>query len=299
VNEIEHTDKQRALIEAPTGIGKTVSVLYPSLLNFKKYDRIFYLTAKNSGKEIVDDTVVSLIDSKLGLKSIVLTAKEKICPMNQTICTPDSCPLAKGYYDKIKAALMDSFMSDEKIFNYDYISKISYKYQICPFEYQLDLSLFCDLIVGDYNYVFDPFVYLKRYMDKDTSQSLLLVDEGHNLLDRCRSMYSISWSIEDLENAKKSLKKVKNSAIKTNLNKIKKYLLSFNDLFDDNGILSVQFFEQSFIKLLTKLVDNFTSLSNTDAKLITKEYKKLFTDVNKFLKIYELSYTDQYFIYYF
>ena len=299
VSDVEETSGTRALIEAPTGIGKTISVLYPSLLNLKKYDRIFYLTAKNSGKEIVDDTLVNTIDEKLGLKSIILTAKEKICPMNDSICNPDACPFAKGYYDKIKAALMDAFLSNEVIYNYDFIKEIQDKYDICPFEYQLDLSMFCDLIIGDYNYIFDPFVYLKRYIEKDLSNTLLLVDEGHNLLDRCRNMYSISFGTNDIEKAKKSLKKVQDKSIKNNLNKIKKYLVSFNDLFDDNGILEVSEFEESFMKMLSKFHELYTSLSSKDSKLITKEYKNLFNNVNKFLKLYELSSSEDFFTHYF
>ena len=288
VNDIENISKARALIEAPTGIGKTISVLYPSIKNLKKYDRIFYLTAKNSGKEIVNSTLINSCEANLHMKSIILTAKDKICPMKEVVCNPDSCPFAKNYFDKIRNALLDSFFIDDIVYNEEFIKEMSFKYEICPFEYQLDLSLFCDLIVGDYNYVFDPFVYLERYMDKDVSNTLLLVDEGHNLLDRCRNMYSVSFGIGDLIKAKKSLKKVKKQNIKNNINKIINYLTEIGENIDEYGILEVEEFDESFIKLLNKFHELYTQFSSLDSKSITREYKDLFNEINRLLKLYEI-----------
>lgn len=289
VNEVEEEKGNRALIEAPTGIGKTISLLYPSLLNLNKYDRIFYLTAKNSGKEILDSTFGNELQNDIGLKSVILTAKDKICPMKDVICNPENCPFAKDYYDKIHKVLIEAYFSKKPHYNYEFFKEMEEKYQICPFEFQLDLSLFCDVVIGDYNYIFDPFVYLQRYLDKDVSKSLLLVDEGHNLLDRCRKMYSSSFSVSDIDKTKKSLRSLKNPTVKNNLNKLKKYMQEFNDYVDNNGIFALDMFDESFLKILSKMVENYTSLSTKDSKLITKEYKKLFQEINKFLKLLEIT----------
>ena len=299
VNEVEKTNKARALIEAPTGIGKTISLLYPSLKNLKKYDRIFYLTAKNSGKEIVDSTVDKIIGGDLGLKTVILTAKDKICPQNDAVCNPEDCPYAREYYDKLRTSLLDAFYKEKTVYNIEFFKEVQEKFNICPFEFQLDLSMFCDVIVGDYNYIFDPFVYLQRYMENDLSNTLLLVDEGHNLLDRTRNMYSTSFGIEDINKAKKSLKHLQNQTIKNNLNKIKTFLSEITDYVDDNGILEVEAFEEKFIKMLSKFHELYTSLSAKDSKLITKEYKDLFNQINKFLKLCEIIYEENFFVKYF
>ena len=299
IEEVENENNARALVEAPTGIGKTISFLYPSLRNLRKYDRIFYLTAKNSGKEIVDSTIDRIISDDFGLKTVILTAKDKICPQNDAVCNPEACPLAREYYDKLRSVLLDSFYKEKTVYNLEFFKEVQEKYSICPFEFQLDLSMFCDLIVGDYNYIFDPFVYLQRYIENDLSNTLLLVDEGHNLLDRTRNMYSTSFGVESINKAKKSLKHLQNNTVKNNLNKIKKYLEEITENVDDNGILEVEFFDEKFVKMLSKFHELYTSLSAKDSKLITKEYKDLFNQVNRFLKLCELIYEENFYVKYF
>ena len=177
-------------MEAPTGIGKTMSTLFPYIKALEKDEdgKIFYLTAKNSGKLNAEKAIKILKEDGLFIKNITITAKEKMCFCKESACNPDECPFAVGYYNKIKDVIKDSILSFDS-FDYDAIYYIAQKYQVCPFELELDLALFSDVIICDYNYVFDPISYMKRFFDEESSHYLLLVDEAHNLVDRSRKMY--------------------------------------------------------------------------------------------------------------
>ena len=299
VDDVESKTGQFGLVEAPTGIGKTISFLYPSLKNLKKYDRIFYLTAKNSGKEIVKDTLNDMMDDDLDMKAVILTAKEKICPLNEPACNPDDCPFARRYFDKLRTVLLESFNSDVKVFDLNYFMDVASKHHICPFEFQLDLSLYCDVIIGDYNYIYDPFVYLQRYVDKDLSNSLLLVDEGHNLLERVRGMYSSSISKNDIEIAKKSLKKTDLKTVKSNLRKLIKALEDNIKNFAETEIIKLGSIPTNLLKAISKCESDYRNTSLEEPKSITKEYKNLFLKLTRFVKIEEISDKQDNFIRYF
>lgn len=299
VFEIEKHSKNNALIEAPTGIGKTVSTLYPSLINLKKYDRIFYLTAKNSGKEIVKNTLNKFFKDSRKIKATIITAKEKICPMREVVCNPDECPFARNYYDKLSNLLLKCFDDKTTVYDANYFMKVASENIICPFEFQLDFSLLCDVVVGDYNYIFDPFVYLERYVDNGLSDSLLLLDEGHNLIDRVRGMYSISFGHSDIKKAKDSLKQVKNRSLKSNMTKIMKYLENYSLAISNGESIKVADFDNELFKLLNVFCDNYRSLSLNNHKLIKKDYKNCYMAINKFLKLYELMEGESFAIYYF
>ena len=195
--------------EAPTGIGKTMSTLFPFCKSFeeKRVEKIFYLTAKNTGAQSAYAAVGELLGKGLDARDSVLLAKEKICFCPGRRCNPDDCPFAKGYYTKLKNVLEEALGSRER---YDQIAISAWcrKAGICPFEFQLDLSLFSDIVICDYNYFFDPIVHLERYFDGavDQSKFLLLIDEAHNLVDRGRMMYSSVLSSREASFAKKSLK---------------------------------------------------------------------------------------------
>lgn len=195
--------------EAPTGIGKTISTLYPAVLSFnhKTLDKIFYLTAKNTGGISAYDTLTDLYRAGLKARDSFLVAKDKICLCPGHACNPDDCPYAKDYYTNLKAALSEA---EDKLERYDMlgVKQIALQYSICPFEFQLDLSLQADIVICDYNYFFDPRVKLQRYFDEtvDASKDLILVDEAHNLIDRGRDMYSVCINKDNVLEAKKSLK---------------------------------------------------------------------------------------------
>ncbi len=180
----------RLFLAAPTGIGKTISVLFPAVkaLGEGKLERIFYLTARTVGRAIAEKACADLRRSGLKLRAVTLTAKEKVCVRDGKPCDPLTCPLALGYYDRIKPAIREA-LSREKITRAA-LEAVAQKHQVCPFELSLDASVWADAIICDYNYVFDPQVYLRRHFAEDGGAYAFLVDEAHNLVDRAREMFS-------------------------------------------------------------------------------------------------------------
>lgn len=199
---------KKLFLEAPTGVGKTISTIFPSVKAMGKGmgEKIFYLTAKTITRTVAEDTFSLLREKGLRFKSVILTAKEKICFMDETECNPENCPYAKGHYDRVNDA-MYAMLTAEESFTREIIEKYAERYKVCPFELCLDMSLFADGIICDYNYVFDPHVYLRRFFaDGNSGDYIFLVDEAHNLLDRGREMYSAALIKEDFMKLKRSIK---------------------------------------------------------------------------------------------
>jgi len=194
------------LVQAPTGIGKTMAVLMPSIraIASKQVSQIFYLTARTTGRQAAENTLDILRGSGMKLKSLSLTAKEKICFNPDRLCHPDECEFARGHFSRINAALKDSFMQDN--FTRDTIITLAKKHRVCPFEYALDLSMWVDCVVCDYNYVFDPGVFLRRFFESSGGEYVLLIDEAHNLIDRAREMYSAALSRKQLQEVRNAVK---------------------------------------------------------------------------------------------
>ncbi|MCM1065442.1 MAG: ATP-dependent DNA helicase [Eubacterium sp.] len=186
--------KKKLFLEAPTGVGKTISTIYPAVqaMGQGMAEKLFYLTAKTITRTVADETFALLREKGLHFKSVILTAKEKSCFMEHAECNPEYCPYAKGHYDRINDALYDLLISEES-FSRERIAEYAEKYQVCPFEMCLDMSLFADAVICDYNYLFDPHVYLKRFFaEGNGGKYIFLIDEAHNLLERGREMYSAS-----------------------------------------------------------------------------------------------------------
>ena len=200
--------KKKLFIQAPTGVGKTISTVFPSIKAMERGmgDQLFYLTAKTITRTVAENTIQILRDQGLRFKSVVLTAKDKICFLENVDCNPESCPYAKGHFDRVNEAMFD-LLTHEESFSRENIEAYAGKYQVCPFELGLDMSLFADAIIGDYNYLFDPHVYLKRFFGEGVSGNyLFLIDEAHNLLERGREMYSASLIKEEFMQLKNALK---------------------------------------------------------------------------------------------
>lgn len=191
--------EQDLFIEAATGIGKTISVLFPALKQLAsngRFRRIFFLTAKTAGKEILRKTLLNLMENGLRLRTVFIEAKDRVCLSSGSRC--DSCPYAANYYSKVEAVL-PRLLSLELI-TPELIVNLAQPEMLCPFELSLDLSLHADLIIGDYNYLFDPGVYLRRFfLSSRNRDSIFLIDEAHNLVNRGREMYSASLSQADLK----------------------------------------------------------------------------------------------------
>lgn len=196
--------KKEVYIEAPTGIGKTVSVLYPLIKRFGKgkCDHIYYLTSKNSIKKIAVNGMSLFTDQGALTKTVEFTSKENICFNDKKgHCNPDECPFARYYYDKLLDTIFDS-LEETSLFDRKKVEEIAYRKTMCPFQLQHDLATYCDVIIADYSYVYDyhDLLCLRESPIKET-HSYLLVDECHNLPDRVRSMYSIELFVSELRKA--------------------------------------------------------------------------------------------------
>ena len=200
--------KKKLFLEAPTGVGKTISTVYPAVqaMGQGMADKLFYLTAKTITGTVAEDTLELLRGQGLRMKSVTLTAKEKICFMEETECIPEYCPYAKGHYDRVNEAIYDLLTSKES-FSREQIEIYAEKHRVCPFEMCLDMSLFADTVICDYNYLFDPHVYLKRFFSEGSQGNyIFLIDEAHNLLERGREMYSAVLFKEQFPELRKKLK---------------------------------------------------------------------------------------------
>ncbi|WP_026660867.1 ATP-dependent DNA helicase [Butyrivibrio sp. AC2005] len=192
---------RKLFMEAPTGTGKTISTIFPAVkaIGEEKAERIFYLTAKTITRTVAEDTF-DLLRREQGLKfkTVTLTAKDKICFLDKADCNPVACPYAEGHMDRINDCIYDLLMNSDS-FDREAIISYAEKHRVCPFELSLDMSLFADAIICDYNYVFDPFIYLKRFFaGGSTGDNIFLIDEAHNLLDRGRNMYSAELVLDML-----------------------------------------------------------------------------------------------------
>jgi DNA excision repair protein ERCC-2 len=181
---------EQLLAQAPTGIGKTMAVLFAALKALAEghTTKIFYLTARTTGSIAAAKALEVMRSQGLRIKSLALTAKEKICFQPECDCTPEQCEFARGYFDRINQAVQAAFEQDA--FTREFIEAFARKYRVCPFEYSLDLSLWTDCIVCDYNYAFDPRASLKRFFLEPRGEYTFLIDEAHNLVDRAREMFS-------------------------------------------------------------------------------------------------------------
>lgn len=207
--------KRKLFLEAPTGVGKTISTVFPSIKAIEKGmgEKLFYLTAKTITRTVAEETFQMLRDRGLHFKSVVLTAKEKICFLEQMECNPEHCPYAKGHYDRINDAIYD-LLTHEESFSREKVEEYAHKHTVCPFEMCLDMSLFADGVICDYNYLFDPHVYLRRFFgDGSNGNYIFLIDEAHNLLERGREMYSAALVKEEFLELKKQINKAPEESV--------------------------------------------------------------------------------------
>lgn len=216
---------KKCFAEAPTGTGKTMSTLFPAVkaLGAKETNKIFYITAKTTTREIANNTLRIMREKGLNIRSVNITAKEKCCKMEEKKCIPEYCPYANGYFDRVNMALKEALKHKEE-YDLEYINKLSDEYNICPFEFSLELSNFCDVVICDYNYIFDPQASLKGILEGKAKGYTILIDEAHNLLDRGRSMYSSKIFKDDFLKLKREFKS-KDKGIYNSLDRANKYLI--------------------------------------------------------------------------
>ena len=288
-----NTIRERSVLfaQAPTGIGKTISTIFPAVkaLGENRGERIVYLTAKTITRTVAEDAVKRLKDKDLCCRNITLTAKEKICFKEKSVCNPENCEYAVNYYDKVNNSIYN-MLKEEDNFTRETIEEYARKECLCPFELSLDLSMWCDVIICDYNYAFDPRAKLKRFFEDDVDKNILLVDEGHNLVDRSRSMYSAEIYKEKILSASKAMKGKAPNLYKC-LNSINKYLIELRKELQEAEVNSIYKKEQ--YKDLTKLLRIF--ISECDEYLVKsgntegyEEIRDLYFETRSFIAISEI-----------
>lgn len=193
--------------QAPTGIGKTISTIFPAIksIGAEMAEKVIYLTAKTITRTVAEDAYIKLFERGLNFKVVTITAKEKMCLNNEVKCNPDDCIYAKDYFTKINTVIKN-IIKEDNIFFKNKIIEYAKEYEVCPFELSLDLSDWCDGIICDYNYAFDPRVRLRRIFEDKNEENILLIDEAHNLVNRAREMYSCKLDKDKIMPVIKALK---------------------------------------------------------------------------------------------
>ena len=211
VSGVYHTvsSKKTLFVQAPTGVGKTMSAIFPSVraIGEGKGETLFYLTAKTITGTVAWEAFHTLRENGLKFKVTAITAKEKLCFLDSPECTPEKCPYAKGHFDRVNDAVYELWTTEE-VYSREVIRAHAEKWQVCPFEMCLDLSVWVDGVICDYNYAFDPNVHLKRFFGENISGDyIFLIDEAHNLVERGREMYSAEVSRQTLLTLRKKIRK--------------------------------------------------------------------------------------------
>lgn len=287
---------KRLFVQAPTGIGKTISTLYPAVkaLGRGLCDKIFYLTAKASTRREAFGAIRKMHDAGADIKAIILSSKEQMCLNTGAkmsgigigkFCNPDGCSLAKGYFDRVNDALTE-LLENGSGFTSRIISEKAQEYGICPYELSLDLSEHCDIIICDYNYVFDPNVYLRRYFDGKQGQYVFLTDEAHNLADRARDTYSTALSLSEFEAIYSKISKEESkiySAFEEIIRDIQllKALCADNLTYDTNGKENGFYISRDPLSAFGKQIYDFSGICETWLRNRKNESNPLYNDMNE------------------
>ena len=261
-------------IQAPTGVGKTMSTVFPAVkaMGEDKAEKIFYLTAKTIAGTVAHEAFRTLRRTGLHFKTIALTAKEKMCVMDEANCNPVYCDRAKGHYDRINDAVFD-IISNESDITREVIQEYATKHNVCPFEMSLDISNWVDGIICDYNYAFDPKASLKRYFSEGgNGRYIFLVDEAHNLVDRAREMYSAELCKEKVLEVKRIMT-TRDKSIANALERINKVMLGYKRQCDDKTYLllpstaELELQLMRFNSLMEKYLEKHKEFENRDIVL--------------------------------
>lgn len=286
---------KKLFIEAPTGVGKTISTVFPAVKAMGEgfLTKIFYLTAKTITRTVAEETFAILKKNGLLYKVVTITAKEKVCVMEKVDCNPMTCERARGHYDRVNDAVYDLITSESEI-NRDLIEQYAAKHCVCPFEMSLDITYWCDAIICDYNYVFDPNVYLRRFFVEDKKQPYcFLVDEAHNLVDRAREMYSATLYKKDFLHIKSLIKEF-HEKLRKRLEVCNQDLLALKRESGDFQIVpDIGDFVLHLMRLMTEYDEFLQENPQVDGM---DEILLFYMDLRHFLNMYEL-HDERYVIY--
>ena len=296
---LNHTSN---FVEASTGIGKTISTLYGSLclMKDKRIDKIFYSTPKNSGFLSALNALNIFKNKDVRLTSVEIMAKDKACLNKKRIgkCNPDECKFTIGYYDKLKEVIKEIVLNND-IIDANLIKKYALKYTMCPFELSLDLSLLADVIISDYNYLFDPISQLKRYFESPDKQykMIALIDEAHNMVNRSVDMFSSILSSSSFFKALTDLKKIRNKQIMKIYNSLEEYFNYYLEFdFSEQKEFILDSLNIDFVLRLKKYNEEIKKYRLKHKKFKSENVDNFNRDLYRFLLIYDyyIKYKDQY-----
>lgn len=280
--------KKKLFIQAPTGVGKTMSVIFPAVKAVREGlgQKIFYLTAKTITRTVAEQAFRTLKEQGLKFKVVTLTAKEKICLCEETDCNPDACPYAKGHFDRVNDAVFDMMITGGRDISRETLEEQARKYRVCPFELSLDVSVWTDAVICDYNYVFDPNAHLKRFFSESGDNGyLFLIDEAHNLVERGREMYSAVLYKEDILEVRRAVKQM-DSRLAKRLEETNRLMLELKRECEDYRVL------ESVSHLALKLMNLLTEMERFLEEYREGEKRELVLDlyfqVRDFLNIHDI-----------
>ncbi len=284
-------NRDRVYIEAPTGIGKTIAALYPAIKTFDmdKVDRILYVTNKNSIKEVAMKTLRT-ISRQCDLKCIEFTSKENACLNDRKgKCNPDECPFARNYYDKLLDTILDAF-GRYPILDRETIRNIAYEKKMCPYQFQLDISAFYDVLTVDCNYVFDYHSNIEEVENDILKRSVLLVDECHNIPSRVRADYSESLSLSELENDRRKFVGKELKKLKTRCNNIITEMKLIKG--ENQQKVELQEFPSDLVKAINKFVEDFNEVLKQTPYLLDNDMLDLYYKLDQISDLIALTQGD-------
>ena len=286
-------DEKNLFTKAPTGIGKTISTLFPAVKAIGEglLNRIFYLTAKTITRTTAEEAFTRMRSGGLCLNSITITAKDKVCFKDETICQKDYCEYANGYYDRINEAILDILRHENGITR-EVLEVYAHKHTVCPFEFSIDLAYEVDAVICDYNYMFDPRVSLKRLIEEKKKSTVLLVDEAHNLVDRGREMFSASLNKMTFLQLKKDYKGT-GKQIYESANQVNAWFIALKKTTAESNEFVLNELDSDLEPLLQHFLEAAEGVLQTET---SPNLLEAYFKVKNFLKIVELL-DDSYVIY--
>ncbi|MBB6444344.1 ATP-dependent DNA helicase [Bacillus benzoevorans] len=286
-------DKKSLFAMAPTGIGKTISTLFPAIkaIGEGHLNRIFYLTAKTITRKTAEEAFIRMRSEGLCFKTVTITAKDKVCFKDETKCQKDYCEYAHGYYDRINEAVID-ILKNESGITREVLERYARKHTVCPFEYSIDLAYEVDAVICDYNYIFDPSVSLKRLIEEQKKSAVLLVDEAHNLVDRSREMFSASLHKNSFLQVKKDYKGT-GKGIYECADKVNAWFIALKKTKAEQNEFVLDELDSKLPELLLSFLQTAEEVLRTDN---AQNLLDVYFEVKNFLKIVELL-DDSYIIY--
>lgn len=279
--------KKKLFIQAPTGVGKTISTIFPAVKAVGEGlgEKIFYLTAKTITRTVAEQAFQTLRQQGLRMKVITLTAREKICFCEEAACNPEVCPYADGHFDRVNDAVFELITECDEI-SRRVIEQQAQKHRVCPFELALDTATWVDSVICDYNYVFDPTAHLKRFFSEGAGgEYIFLIDEAHNLVERGREMYSAALYKEDFLELKRNIK-LSEPRLARKLDEVNKMFLALKRECETYRVLdSVSHIALKLMNLLT-VMEDYLEEQNDDEK--REQVLDLYFQVRSFVNIHDI-----------